>query len=217
MHSEEESLGKSQHVSGDIVRNKGQSEGQGRVRNNMPSFPANLLHMEGMQEGMFILNTSEEERGRWFQIGVKQTLNTTLGASPLAQSACNAGAVEDARSVVGKIPWRRAWPPTPVFLPGESHGRRSLVGYRPQGRRELDKTEQLSTHAPHKDQILIGDRSAFHWRAVVFLLSVVSIIMVTRVNRFERVRNSAAYLFVFSYFLCNGKQNFPLCVLLGIF
>ena len=30
---------------------------------------------------------------------------------------------------VGKIPWRRKWQPTPVFLPGESHGRRSLVGY----------------------------------------------------------------------------------------
>ena len=31
----------------------------------------------------------------------------------------------------GKIPWRRAWQPTPVFLPGESHGQRSLVGYGP--------------------------------------------------------------------------------------
>ena len=30
---------------------------------------------------------------------------------------------------VGKIPWRRKWPPTPVFLPGESHGQRSLAGY----------------------------------------------------------------------------------------
>ena len=30
---------------------------------------------------------------------------------------------------VGKIPWRRAWQPTPVFLPGESHGQRSLVGW----------------------------------------------------------------------------------------
>ena len=34
-------------------------------------------------------------------------------------------------SWVGKIPWRRAWQPTPVFLPGESHGQRSLVGYSP--------------------------------------------------------------------------------------
>ena len=34
---------------------------------------------------------------------------------------------------VEKIPWRRAWQPTPVLLPGESHGWRSLVGYSPQG------------------------------------------------------------------------------------
>ena len=42
---------------------------------------------------------------------------------------------------VGKIPWRRAWQPTPVFLPGESHGQRSLVGYSPWDHRELDMTE----------------------------------------------------------------------------
>ena len=34
---------------------------------------------------------------------------------------------------VGKIPWRRKWQPTPIFLPGKSHGQRSLVGYSPQG------------------------------------------------------------------------------------
>ena len=34
---------------------------------------------------------------------------------------------------VAKIPWRRKWPPTPVFLPGQSHGQRSLVGYSPRG------------------------------------------------------------------------------------
>ena len=33
---------------------------------------------------------------------------------------------------VGKIPWRRKWQPTPVFLPGKSHGQRNLVGYRSQ-------------------------------------------------------------------------------------
>ena len=42
---------------------------------------------------------------------------------------------------VRKIPWRRAWQPTPVFLPGESHGQRSLVGYSPWGRKELNRTE----------------------------------------------------------------------------
>ena len=38
------------------------------------------------------------------------------------------------------------WQPTPVFLPGESHGQRSLVGYSPRGRKELDTTERLHTH-----------------------------------------------------------------------
>ena len=47
-------------------------------------------------------------------------------------------------SWVGKIPCRRAWKPTPVFLLGESHGQRSLAGYSPWGHKELDTTEQLS-------------------------------------------------------------------------
>ena len=42
---------------------------------------------------------------------------------------------------VEKIPWRRAWRPTPVFLPGESHGQRSLARYGPWGSKELDMTE----------------------------------------------------------------------------
>ena len=44
-------------------------------------------------------------------------------------------------SRVGKIPWRRAWQPAPVFLPGESHGQRSLGGYSPWGHTESDTTE----------------------------------------------------------------------------
>ena len=42
---------------------------------------------------------------------------------------------------VGKIPWRRKWQPTPVPLPGKSHGQRSLVGYSPWGHKESDTTE----------------------------------------------------------------------------
>ena len=38
-------------------------------------------------------------------------------------------------------PWRRKWQPTPVLLPGKSHGQRSLVGYSPWGRKESDTTE----------------------------------------------------------------------------
>ena len=42
---------------------------------------------------------------------------------------------------VGKIPWRRKWQPTPVFLPGKSQGQRSLVCYSSWGHKELDMTE----------------------------------------------------------------------------
>ena len=38
------------------------------------------------------------------------------------------------------LKWRRKWKPTPAFLPGESHGQRSLEGYSPRGRKELDTT-----------------------------------------------------------------------------
>jgi len=56
---------------------------------------------------------------------------------------------------IGKILWRRAWQPTPVFLPGEPHEQRSLVGYSPWGRKESDMTERLSTSLvpPRSDQI----------------------------------------------------------------
>ena len=43
-------------------------------------------------------------------------------------------------------PWRRKWQPTPVLLPGESHGGRSLVGYSPWGHKESDMTERLHFH-----------------------------------------------------------------------
>ena len=43
----------------------------------------------------------------------------------------------------GKIPWKRKWQPTPVFLLGKFHGQRSLVGYSPWGCKESDTNEQL--------------------------------------------------------------------------
>ena len=50
---------------------------------------------------------------------------------------------------VGKIPFRKKWQPSPVFLPKKSHGQRSLLGYSLRGHKELDTTEQMSmpTHA----------------------------------------------------------------------
>ena len=46
---------------------------------------------------------------------------------------------------VGKSPWRRKWQPTPVSLPGESQGQRSLVGYSLGGHRESETTEHAHT------------------------------------------------------------------------
>ena len=71
----------------------------------------------------------------------------TLGASQVAQEVKNPPAsAGDIKRLgfdpwVGKISWRRKWQLTPVFLPGESHGQRSLAGYSSWGRRELDMTE----------------------------------------------------------------------------
>ena len=48
--------------------------------------------------------------------------------------------------LLGKIPRRRKWQPTLVFLPGELHGQRSLVGDNPWGHKESDITEQLTLY-----------------------------------------------------------------------
>ena len=44
------------------------------------------------------------------------------------------------------MPWRREWLPTPVFLPGEFHGQRSLAGYSPCGHKESDMTQRLNNN-----------------------------------------------------------------------
>ena len=51
-------------------------------------------------------------------------------------------------SWVRKIPWRRKWQPTPVFLPGKFHGQKSLEGYSPWSCKVSDMTERLGTHQP---------------------------------------------------------------------
>ena len=64
------------------------------------------------------------------------------GVSDCKESACNA------ETRVRKIPWRRKWQSTLVFLPGKSHEQRSLAGYSPWGCEESDMTEQLThTHS----------------------------------------------------------------------
>ena len=69
------------------------------------------------------------------------TLLAAPGGSYGKESSCNVGDP-------GLIPWRRDWQPTPVFLPGESHGQRSLAGYSPWSGKESDITERLPLALP---------------------------------------------------------------------
>ena len=59
---------------------------------------------------------------------------------------------------VTRFCWRREWQPTPVLLPGEAHGQRTLVGYRPLDGQELDTNERLTlltTTTPSKEHLLL--------------------------------------------------------------
>ena len=81
----------------------------------------------------------------------------------VAQSVKNLPAMQETRfdSWVGKIPWRRKWQPTPVFLPGESHGQRSLEGYSPWGQRVGDG---LSTKPPPPPR---AEEQVFIWQTLI--------------------------------------------------
>ena len=59
---------------------------------------------------------------------------------------------EDTRDA-GSIPWSGKWQPTPVLLPGEFHGQRSLAGYNPGGCKEQDTTEHARTHTSIKTKL----------------------------------------------------------------
>ena len=83
---------------------------------------------------------------RWKQRGFP---GGTSGKEPICQSRRHNWLWFD--TWIGKIPWGRKWQPTPVFLPGKSHGQRSLVGYSPWGRKSPTWLGQLSMQATHKE------------------------------------------------------------------
>ena len=60
--------------------------------------------------------------------------------------------------------WRRQWHPTPVLLPGKSHGWRSLVGCSPWGREESDTTERLHFHFHALEKEMATQSSVLAWR-----------------------------------------------------
>ena len=71
--------------------------------------------------------------------------NSFPGGSVVKEPACQSRRCTW-NSCIWKIPWRKKCQLTPVFLPGESHGQRSLVGYNPWGCKELGTTEHTHTH-----------------------------------------------------------------------
>ena len=66
---------------------------------------------------------------------------------------------------VGKLPWRRARQPTPVFLPAESHGQRSLEGYRPLDCKESYKTE----HAQEEGEVLAPSHDILLGKSQIYI------------------------------------------------
>ena len=87
-----------------------------------------------------------------FDQGAKKTNGGRMGFPLVAQTVKTLPAIQCRRPRfdpwVGKIPWRREWPPVPVFLPGEFHEQCSLAGCSPRGLKELDTTEWLRTIFP---------------------------------------------------------------------
>ena len=70
-----------------------------------------------------------------------QTVNTGSASGKEPTCQCKRHKRHEFDPWVGTMPWRKAWQLTPIFLPGESHGQRSLVGYSPWGCKESDMTE----------------------------------------------------------------------------
>ena len=92
-------------------------------------------------------------------------LFSPLPAGAVAKnSACQCRRCERLRfdPWVGKIPWRREWQTAPIFLPGESHGQGSLVGYSPGGRKESDVTEHVHIFAPQNNGRIWASETLLH-------------------------------------------------------
>ena len=98
------------------------------------------------------------------------------GGSDSKESICNA---EDLGSTwVGNIPWRRAWQPTSIFLPGEFQGQRSLGGYNPWNHKESDTTEHLCIAQQHTYHYII-------YHNFFFYLPIMDIWVITHLESFQ--------------------------------
>ena len=81
----------------------------------------------------------------------------TSGKEPACQ--CRRCKERQVWSLGQEDPWRREWQPTPVFLSGESHEQRSLVGYSPWGHKVKHDRSDLARIQAHKDKIVVVSQS----------------------------------------------------------
>ena len=106
-----------------------------------------MTQMNRLKEKTCVCQDGGGKGGKDWELGISrhQLYMGSQVALVVKNLPANAGDVRHVVSIpwVGKNPWRRAWQPTPVFLLGESHGQRSLVGYSPWSRKELDTTEAI--------------------------------------------------------------------------
>ena len=100
---------------------------------------ANIL-LNGERQSLFPKIRNETKMPA-FVTSVQQRLPRWLNDKESTCQAGEVGSIPGSNPWVGKIPWRRKWQPTPVFLPGESQGQQSLVGCRLWGRTESDTIE----------------------------------------------------------------------------
>ena len=120
---------------------------------------------------------------------------------------------------VRKIFWRRAWQPTPVFLPGESHGQRSQLGYSPRGCKKLDTAEQLTLFSrckmPNPDIHLHRCPTHTHTHSLSLTIKLVqdwkiSINICFKKQILKHAENEAYFQFVLSSSLLPSRLHFPL-------
>ena len=97
---------------------------------NLPDCPANTGTCEYTMRSFHTLNAQRPGRGGQERLRSKEF-------------ACQCSRYR-LDPWIGKIPWRRKWQPTAVFLPGKSHGQKGLVGYSSWSRKESDMTERLT-------------------------------------------------------------------------
>ena len=116
---------------------------------------------------------------------------------------------------VGKIPWRRKWQPTPVLLPGKSHGQRSLVDYSPWGRKESDMTAtSLSDEVGHN-----ADNECHIWKNISHQEHLLKVVLNNEnyqvICKHTPPYVCKLYIYIYIYILSTYVYVFILLVLLS--